>query len=197
MKVLNINLIISLSLFLVACSSSPVTSFYQLRPIEAAVPYSSQAKNLTLLINKIKFPEYLDRPQIVTRKSDYKLQLNENHHWAEPLKNEFTQVFIENINTRMGSKQSVMLLKQSNRIADISVNIEVLQLDVNTDNLAVLTVKWSYWGNTKVLLNPKTEIKSFEFKSKNNTQESKVEAQSQTIAAFSEYLIDSLLAALN
>lgn len=74
------------------------------------------------------------------------------------------------------------------------MNIEVIQLDVNTDNQAVLKVKWQYWPNQT--LKPITEIKNFTYNAKHKTQESKVEAQSQTIAAFSEHVINSLLAVL-
>lgn len=68
MKFIQIKLIVSLFLFLVACSSTPVTSFYQLRSIQGDLFDSTQAKNKTILVSKIKFPEYLDHPQIVSRK---------------------------------------------------------------------------------------------------------------------------------
>jgi len=186
-------LLLSLCIFLVACSSNPTVSFYQLKFIDTennnlAVP---NTKNLTILIHSVKFPEYLDQPQIVIRESAYKLKLSENQYWAEPLENEFTRVFTENLNSRITPNHAVKYSELHGDKADIHLSIKVLQLDVNLEGEATLSVKWAYWpeGNIQNI----TRLKNtYQVPIKYNNYESKVEAQSQAIAIFSRAVAETL-----
>ncbi len=180
-------LFLSLATVILACSSSPKTSFYQLKPINTS-KIEQQKLNLkafSILISPIKFPEYLDYPQIVIRKSDFKFQLSENHHWAEPLENEFTRVLIANINNRIAPNQVFEFSQSKANQAEIHLSIEVLQLDANTAKQAILVVKWASRKGESI----KWATKTFKTAVKSNSYESKVKAQSLVIALFSDYLV--------
>lgn len=178
---------ISLATIILACNSSPKISFYQLKPIKPnkTDQHKLNLKAFSILINPIKFPGYLDHPQIVSRKSDFKFQLSENHHWAEPLKNEFTRILITNINNRITPNQVLEFPQsQADKQTSIHLSIEVLQLDVNTANQAILVVKWGSRKGESI----KWATKTFKTAVKGNSYESKVKAQSLVIALFSDYL---------
>ncbi len=185
-------LTISLSLFLVACSSTSSTQFYLLKAInpENIEINRPQLKNLTILLKPIKFPEYLDRPQMVTRDSTYKLKLSENHRWAEPLSNEFSRVLIKNLSNRITPNHILEYSELNGLQPDIHLSITVLRLDINEDNQAVLSVKWSYWTENKAAI--KRFSNEYSVPIKDKTYESRVEAQSQAIALFTDAVVESL-----
>jgi len=183
----------SLILFLAACSSHQTTSFYQLKAIETeTTEHNAPPPNpITILVNPIRFPEYLDRPQIVTRNNKYKLQLSDNHHWAEPLKNEFHRVFLKNLNHRIHPSHAVIYSDLNKVQPNIHLSIEVLQFDTNSQDLAILSVKWAYWLNDKVK-HIKRQAKEYRLPIKNKHYESRIEAQSQAIVLFTDDLIASI-----
>ncbi len=192
---------ISLALFLpsvlVACSSHQPSSFYQLKAIETSNIRQTLSPNqeITILLTKIKFPEYLDRPQMVIRDNDIKLQLSEYHRWAEPLKNEFSRVLIENLNKQLVPGNAVQYADLNGVEPSLSLSVEVLQLDVNTDNQAILIVKWAYWlENSTKNINRLTSKYKVAFS--NTGYQAKVKAQSQAIALFSTELVNTLNSAL-
>ncbi len=53
-------------------------------------------KELTIDIQLINFPTYLDRPQIITQK-DNTVKFSEHDRWAEPLQGNLEQVLRENL----------------------------------------------------------------------------------------------------
>jgi uncharacterized lipoprotein YmbA len=193
MTLKKIFLAISIPFFLAACSSSPKTHFYLLQALEtkAIQLNKSQLEPITVLVNPIKFPAYLDRPQIVLRDSDYKLQLSENHRWAEPLSNEFSRVFIENLNSRIAPGHALVYAELNGIQPTINLTIEVVRLDVNTADQAVLSVKWAYWAgeNAEKMTRFTNEYRA---PIKDKDYQSKIEAQSRAIADFADYVAETI-----
>lgn len=193
MSLKKILLYLALPFLLVACSSSSSTQFYLLKAInpENIEVNKPRSKNLKVLVNPIKFPEYLDRPQMVIRDSSYKLKLSENHRWAEPLNNEFTRVLVKNLSIRIAPNHVLEYSELNGSQPDIHLSIKVLRLDVNADDQAILSVKWAYWLGNNAAINRFSNEYSIPIK--NNTYDSKVEAQSQAIALFTDELAKKLL----
>lgn len=193
MKLNTVLIPLYLSFFLVACSSHQPTSFYQLKAINTVTPSQKQSASeaTTVLVMPIKFPEYLDRPQMVIRDNDFKLQLSENHRWAEPLKNEFSRVLLENLNNRLAPASALVYSELNGIQPNISVTIEVLQLDVNIDNQATLSVKWSYWIGNNTQKTTRLS-KTFTVAVNNKNYQSRVEAQSQAITLYADELVKTI-----
>lgn len=193
MSLKKILLYLALPFLLIACSSSSSTQFYLLKAInpENIEVNKPRSKNLKVLVNPIKFPEYLDRPQMVIRDSSYKLKLSENHRWAEPLNNEFTRVLVKNLSIRIAPNHVLEYSELNGSQPDIHLSIKVLRLDVNADDQAILSVKWAYWLGNNAAINRFSNEYSIPIK--NNTYDSKVEAQSQAIALFTDELAKKLL----
>ncbi len=115
-KTLSTNALVVVALALavttVGCAgrSAPAT-FYTLSalpPTERTPGVSSQHLDLALGVGPASFPEFLDRPQIVTRLSSNRLQVDEFHRWGGPLKEDFLRVLGENLATLLGTSGVVV-----------------------------------------------------------------------------------------
>ena len=186
-------LLISLSLILVACFSSQPTSFYLLRAMETTHSGQNETRfeKITVLVKPVKFPEYLEKPQMVVRENNYKLQLSEYHRWAEPLKDNFTRIFIENLNTRITPGNVVVYSELDGIEPNYQLSIEVLRMDVNTNDQAVLRVKWLLLAgkNDKRIRRLNNE---YSIPIKDESFESGVEAQSRAIGLFADQVAEAI-----
>lgn len=85
------------TIILVSCSSKP-TNFYLLNEIQGHGLQKTHHLNKAVIgIGPVTFPKYLNQPQIVTRTSLNKINIDEFNQWAEPLRDNFTQVLSKNI----------------------------------------------------------------------------------------------------
>jgi uncharacterized lipoprotein YmbA len=57
----------------------------------------------------VSLPDYLDRPEIVTRTGDYGVRLGELDKWAEPLEPMFLRLLAERLRRETGSREVVLL----------------------------------------------------------------------------------------
>ncbi len=78
------------------CGRSPDASFYTL---SALAPQSASftANTLSISVGPVALPDLVDRPQLVMRIGDNRVELLENHLWAEPLKSEIPRLMAENL----------------------------------------------------------------------------------------------------
>ena len=100
-------LVFSASLLFMGCATqSPPVEFYHL----SSLPRPQATSELTTTdqapkigIGPVRFPEFLDRPQIVTRTGPNRLNVDEFHRWGSPLRVHFSRVLTENISILLGS----------------------------------------------------------------------------------------------
>lgn len=85
-----------LLLGLLGCSTTPPAAFYTLSPGLAA---PATALPLTLGLTLSEFPEALDRPQLMLRTGENRLDIQELHRWAAPLEGQVQRVLRENLAT--------------------------------------------------------------------------------------------------
>ncbi len=70
-------------------TSAPVTRFYVLNPLEAGagtVGDDGRKAALSVEVAALRLPQYLERPQIVTRSAENRLELAEFHQWGGNLR---------------------------------------------------------------------------------------------------------------
>jgi uncharacterized lipoprotein YmbA len=95
----------TLALFVVVltgCASSPPSRFYQLNPVQSGAPVTgdvSPCRSLVVAIGPVRIPDYLDRPQIVTRSGKNELKLSEFDRWAGSLEGDVSLVLAEDISS--------------------------------------------------------------------------------------------------
>ncbi|HFQ80127.1 MAG TPA: membrane integrity-associated transporter subunit PqiC [Desulfobacterales bacterium] len=149
----SLTILITLSALLMGlsgCATTQDTRFYLLSSLPQ-IPAGSQVKRtkLTLGIGPINIPEYLDRPQIVTRSSRNALRLAEFHNWAEQLKSNIVQVVAENLSILLTTDQVKLYPWPLPGSIDYQVVINVIQFERNPAGNAVLLAHWSILNGRK------------------------------------------------
>ena len=162
------SIVLCLCLLLAGCLSvpySPSSRFYTLQPIkEASVVELAGAANLdgtAIGVGPVTLPEYLNRPQIVTRQPDNTIEFAQFDRWAEPLDTGLARLIAKNFSLLL-SKASLELFPWNSVIPiKYQVIIEVLQLDCRLGAEVVLVSQWSVIDvkNKKTLLTKRLEYK--------------------------------------
>ncbi|MFM8331179.1 MAG: membrane integrity-associated transporter subunit PqiC [Candidatus Methylumidiphilus sp.] len=128
-------------LALSGCGSSPATHFYVLSAVPAERPAEAGA-DIALGVGPLELPEYLDRPQIVTRSGQNELNLGEFDRWGAPVKDNATEVLAENLAVLLPSnKISTYPWKRSAQI-QYQVAAKITRFDRTEGGEAVLSARW-------------------------------------------------------
>lgn len=133
-------LMTGMALFLAGCSSPP-TRYYVLAPMPESAP--AAGREIAVGLGPVELPDYLDRPQIVTREGQNELNLAEFDQWGEPLQDNVAQVLAENLAALLPSRKvAVYPWKRSNPV-DVQVSVKVIHFERREGGEAFLSVRWS------------------------------------------------------
>jgi uncharacterized protein len=94
------------AMLIVACgTTSSSVSYYSLSSLfsEPAAPLPETTLP-AIGLTPVVLPDYLDRPQIVTRTAPNQMHIDEYHRWAGQLKDELSRVLTENLMVLTGSR---------------------------------------------------------------------------------------------
>jgi len=177
---------------LAACGTSPKVNNYLLHNEYAdniAVMASDTPK---VLMKSFILAEYLNRPQIVSRKGQVAIEVDEFNRWAEPLKTLFMGVFNE------AMLQQAINMSQHKQFRDeqfnYQLNLHVMQFEVSDKQQAHLKVKWQLldasgrqelMSHIEIISEPVAAGKGFD---------QKVKAQSQAIDLLSSRIANKIKA---
>ena len=131
---------LGLALLLAGCASAPQERFYTL---QAPVPESAAntpALPLKLVLANLTLPDWVDKPQLVIRKSPQQVQILEQQRWATPLKATLAQALAANLRA-----QGVQMgLRTEHGVKDNAWQlwVDVLQFESLPGQEAVLEVQW-------------------------------------------------------
>ncbi|MFA6284032.1 MAG: PqiC family protein [Desulfurivibrionaceae bacterium] len=144
------------ALLLAGCARTTPVSYYQLSPLETArtAPASAGAGKMVLGIGPVRLPEYLDRPQLVSRLSPNRLQLADSHRWAEPLAENISRVMGENFSALLGTDRILLHPWPAARGTDYQLLVEVLHFENESDGAARLVALWSVKGKDGAIVLP-------------------------------------------
>ena len=174
------------------CASTPPSRFYVLSPLQGD---HTQAKAdeacAAISVGPVELPDYVDRFQIVTRISPNKLSLAEFDQWAEPLKESFARVLMENLSILLCADPISLYPSRGPTAIDYRVEVEVIRIDGRLGEQATLVARWTILDekDSRVLLTRKSNLSS---PAQGGDYEALVSAQSQTIVAFSRDIAEAL-----
>jgi len=131
------------SLFASGCTRSRPAKFYLLHPLQEAAAQQQAFTTLSIGVGPVDMPDYLDRPQIVTRVNPGEIRLAEFERWAEPLKENFTRVLGENLSQRLATDRIVIFPWTGAPHIDYRVAVEVIRFDGAPGNAVTLNARWS------------------------------------------------------
>jgi uncharacterized lipoprotein YmbA len=184
-----------LLVFLLAgCSSTPATKFYRLNSLPAMQqenPRALPGEDIAIGVGPVELPEFLDRPQIVTRKSQNQLEIAEFHRWAASFPRDFSRVLAKNISTLLPTDRVAVYPWEDSFSPTYQVKLDVEQFDGRLGEQVFLRLTWSLVGQEgmKELLVRKTLIEEPVL---TNDYEGLVAAQSNALATLSREIVEEI-----
>jgi uncharacterized lipoprotein YmbA len=126
---------------LAGCASPPKENYYTLAAVAQDRPAASAAlSGVTVTVVATGLVEAVDRPQLVVRLSETRVQILEQQRWAEPLKSAIPRVVAANLARELGSAR----ISSQSHIGDAAyrVALDVQRFDSSAD-AAAIDVAWS------------------------------------------------------
>lgn len=179
------------------CAHTESAKFYVLNSLTETASEKITEKNhskVVLGIGPINLPEYLDRPQIMTRTGGNELEYTEFHLWAEPLKDNLARVLGENLSVLIDTNQIHQFPWRRSAKIDYQLKVDVITFDGNLEGDSVLTVRWALHGKDqdKAL---RVEKSTFKQTTTGKDFEAMVSALNQTLEQFSR-VVEKAIASL-
>ena len=194
MKNFHIKPIIFLTLILILCSCSRTgpSRFYILSSFSDAGSVLSKS-SLIIGVGPVDIPDYLERPQIITRTSQNNLVLAEFDKWAGSLKHDIPLVIAENLSAVLNTDHVFVYPWKGMLPVQYQIKVEIIRFDAEPEKQAVLTAHWLILGKNgrKVLKMKKSKI-SWPIKEKG--YDAIVSAQSQALAVLSHDIASAVSA---
>lgn len=186
---LRVWVVLLLSLGMTGCgTTSPAVTFYALSPvsIQSAVASPTQAAP-TIGVGPVTLPDYLDRPQLITRTGPNQMKIDEYHRWAGALEQEIVRVITQNLITLLGSDRVAPIPWPGDFSPDITVRLEVYAFEAASDATARLRATVTL-GNPRSGAMPVTWTVDLEEQAENSAYEALVAAQSRLLAQLSRQI---------
>ena len=130
---------------IVSCSSTPATQFYKLNSLPSTQQENPALPGMEIAIGvgPVELPEFLDRPQIVTRKSQNQLEISEFHRWAASFPRDFSRVLAKNISTLVPTDRVALYPWGDTFSPTYQVKLEVEQFDGQLGERVFLRAIWA------------------------------------------------------
>lgn len=147
----------------IAMSNSPPPRFYMLQtiPDDRFGRKMVMPDNLLIGIGPVKVPEYLDRPQIVTRGKENTLEFAQFDRWGESLMPGIARLLREDLVSQLSGPTIASYPWDASVPVRYQVIIEVVQMDCVLDKDLSLVVQWQLVDlqNTKTIVIRRSEFR--------------------------------------
>ena len=188
-------LILFTALMFVGCrGSTPPVEFYTLNSMSSMQPKTNTSiadQNLAVGVGPVLIPTVIDRPQIVTRTGQNRLEMDEFHRWAGPLDEDFARVVAENISILLPSDHVAVFPWDPDFKPNYQVAMDVRSFEGRLGKDIRLEVFWrvSDLNNRKKLIEKKSVIKE---SLQTKDYEALVAAKSQALATLSAEIVKNI-----
>src|SRR5262249_16726502 len=136
----------AMSLAMAGClGSSRPARFYTLEPVQVRDGPDSSATDATLAVGPVELPDYVDRPQIVTRTGANELVISEVDRWGRSLDNQISNSLVTTLRDRLDSEQITVVPWGSALLSGGSsyrVKVRVSRFDGILGQSVVLQARW-------------------------------------------------------
>ena len=190
-------LLISITLFLAGCGTSPKTQIYILNTIDRdiSVP-ASDAQKIIIKVGPISIPDTLDQEPIVTRTGSNTLLADEYNRWSGNFQKDIQRILGENISILLPNSQMILGRETALLADDFQVIINVREFDGELAGVVTLNVDWTVArkGKNKTITVKKSVLQE---NSSGTDYASYVATQSRLLAKLSEEIADEIRGQLN
>jgi uncharacterized lipoprotein YmbA len=117
-----------------------LSKFYLLGPVAGtATPINGR---LVIGVGPIGFPDYLRRPDVVTRTGPTEIAISTNEIWGEPLDSNFARVLRENLAQRLDTQRIEEYPWARNARIDYEVEVNVQRFEKTSDGQSQMVARW-------------------------------------------------------
>jgi uncharacterized lipoprotein YmbA len=111
-------------------------------------------------VGPVKIPEYLNRPQMITRQKDNLVSLAQFDRWAEPLDLAMLRLLTENLAIFLPEASIVKFNWNIYTPVKYQLTVDVIEMEANLDKDFLLLVRWSVFDlETKgIIMTKRAEI---------------------------------------
>lgn len=147
------------------CTSVPPVRYYALNPLDpgpTVVTATQPQTSLSIEVGSLRLPQYLEKPQIVTRRSSSRLEVAEFHQWGGNLRKDMMRVLAKNLSQLLGTPRIFISPYSTQPLPDFRVELEVMKFERDPDGKVRLSVQWSLTEarDQKLLFAQITEMES-------------------------------------
>lgn len=130
------------ALLAAACGTAPRESFYTLST-DATPMAASAAPQLAIFVGPVAVPEDVDRAPIIVRVGPNKVDLLEDHRWAEPLKSAIPRVLAEGLMRELATPRVFASRQGASQPVDYRVAVEVRRFESSLESGAAIDAVWT------------------------------------------------------
>lgn len=160
--IINVCLVLVLS-GCISVQNSPTPRFYLLNSAEDSQLSKKVdiTADLFIGIGPVKIPEYLDRPQMVTKDKERILKFAQFDRWGEPLDLGLTRQIRENLTVILSGAKLVLYPWNLTIPVKYQVVVEIVQLDSQLDQDLYLVAQWLVIDaqNSKTVIMKRSEFR--------------------------------------
>ena len=135
-----------MSLALTGCfGTSRPSRFYTLEPLQVREGPGSTAAEVTLAVGPVELPDYVDRPQIVTRSGNNELVISEFERWGGSLEKQISGSLVATLGDRLASRRIAVVPWRSAVLsggAPDRMTVSVSRFDGVPGHSVVLQARW-------------------------------------------------------
>jgi uncharacterized lipoprotein YmbA len=119
------------------------SDFFLLTALEPAATAGPAAATPSVLLAPVVVPEYLDRPELVTRLASNQLRVEDLELWAEPLRVSVPRTMEQNLATLLGSGRVRQSPWSGPAPPDLVVSVDVHRFEKTSAGKVELAAHWT------------------------------------------------------
>lgn len=178
-------------LTMAGCAPTPPPTYFQLEE-PANVQLSGIERGIAIGVGPLNLPAYLDRPHIVTRATEHRLELSDFNRWAEPLKDSMLRVIAVNLSNELETTRVFALPRRIPVVPiEFKVEINVARFDGRLGGEVVLVARWILLGKEDQLISTKVSI--IREQSTGSDYDALIKAQNKTLQKLSNEIAEAIL----
>ncbi len=127
---------------LAGCAQSQPTRYYTLSTVTEPAAAPRPGQGLVIGLGPLTLPQYLDRPDIVTRAGANQMRLGDFSQWAEPLEPLLTRIMAEDLYALTGAKDVIPIPQRGDLPLDRVVEVHLTRFDANEAGEVKLNARW-------------------------------------------------------
>ena len=122
--------------------ASQPTTYYVLAPSENLSSDVPSPTGMSVGVGPIKLPDILDRPHIVTRTEQHRVDINEFHRWGDSMKGQVSEMLVESLSNLLQTPHVSAYPWERTFNPDYQLYIDIRRFDGRIDGPVVLSAVW-------------------------------------------------------